>query len=329
MKVLVTGGGGFLGGAIVRMLRARGDEVTVVARGDYPELQAAGVRLHRGDLADAAAVDAAFVGQELVIHAAAKPGVWGPYEDYYRSNVLATRVVIAACRKYGISRLVYTSSPSVVFSAGDHEDAGNDLPYPDSYLAFYPQTKAEAEREVLAANSPSLATVSLRPHLIWGPGDPNLLPRLIDRARRGRLRIVGDGKNKVSLTYIDNAAAGHVQAADQLAPGVAWAGKAYFINDPEPVNLWDWINNLLLRLEVPQVKRKVSPGLARFVGGVAEWVWRSLSLAGEPPMTRFVAEQLCRSHWYSLAPAQAAFGYHPVRSAAEALELTAKALKKG
>ncbi len=329
MKVLVTGGGGFLGGAIVQMLRARGDEVTVVARGDYPELRAAGVRLHRGDLADAAAVNAAFVGQELVIHAAAKPGVWGPYEDFYRSNVLATRVVIEACRKYGISRLVYTSSPSVVFSAGDHENAGNDLPYPDSYLAIYPQTKAEAEREVLAANGPSLATVSLRPHLIWGPGDPNLLPRLIDRARRGRLRIVGDGKNKVSLTYIDNAAAGHLQAADQLVPGVAWAGKAYFINDPEPVILWDWINNLLLRLEVPQVKGKVSPGLARTVGGIAEWIWRILGLAGEPPMTRFVAEQLCRSHWYSLAPAQAAFGYHPVRSADEALDLTVKALKKG
>ncbi|HND31645.1 MAG TPA: NAD-dependent epimerase/dehydratase family protein, partial [Myxococcota bacterium] len=272
MKVLVTGGGGFLGGAIVRMLQARGDEVTVVARGDYPALVAAGVRLHRGDLADAAAVDAAFAGQDVVIHAAAKPGVWGPYEDFHRSNVLATRVVLDACRKHGVSRLVYTSSPSVVFDAGDHQDASNDLPYPGSYLAFYPQTKAEAEREVLAANGPTLATVSLRPHLIWGPGDPNLLPRLIDRARRGRLRIVGDGKNKVSLTYIDNAAVAHLQAADRLAPGVSWAGKAYFVNDPEPVVLWEWINQLLGRLDVPQVKGSISPALARTVGGIAEGV---------------------------------------------------------
>ncbi len=329
MKVLVTGGGGFLGGAIVRMLLARGDEVTVVARGDYPALVAAGVRLHRGDLADAAAVDAAFVGQDLVIHAAAKPGVWGPMEDFHRSNVLATRVVLEACRKHGISRLVYTSSPSVVFDAGDHENAGNDLPYPTSYLAFYPQTKAEAEREVLAANSPTLATVSLRPHLIWGPGDPNLLPRLIDRARRGRLRIVGDGKNKVSLTYIDNAAVAHLQAADRLQPGASWAGKAYFINDPQPVVLWEWINKLLGRLDVPQVKRHISPGLARTVGAVAETVWRVLGLAGEPPMTRFVAEQLCRSHSYSLAPAQEAFGYSPVVTEQVALDRTVEALKRG
>jgi 2-alkyl-3-oxoalkanoate reductase len=329
MKVLVTGGGGFLGSAIVRMLVARGDEVTVVARGDYPELVAAGVRLHRGDLADAAAVDAAFVGQELVIHAAAKPGVWGPYEDFYRSNVLATRVVLEACRKYGISRLVYTSSPSVVFDAGDHENAGNDLPYPSSYLAVYPQTKAEAEREVLAANSPTLATVSLRPHLIWGPGDPNLLPRLVDRARRGRLRIVGDGKNKVSLTYIDNAAAAHLQAADRLVPGCSWAGQAYFVNDPEPVVLWEWINQMLRRLDIPEVKGSISPGLARTVGSLAEGLWRILGLAGEPPMTRFVAEQLCRSHSYSLAPAQAAFGYTPVVTAEDALDRTVQALKKG
>ncbi|HNC96541.1 MAG TPA: 3-beta hydroxysteroid dehydrogenase, partial [Myxococcota bacterium] len=165
--------------------------------------------------------------------------------------------------------------------------------------------------------------------LIWGPGDPNLLPRLIDRARRGRLRIVGDGKNKVSLTYIDNAAVAHLQAADRLAPGVSWAGKAYFVNDPEPVVLWEWINQLLGRLDVPQVKGSISPALARTVGGIAEGVWRLFGLAGEPPMTRFVAEQLCRSHSYSLAPAQAAFGYQPVVSAEVALDRTVEALKRG
>lgn len=318
MKVLVTGGGGFLGSEIVRQLQARGDTVTVVARGEYPELVKAGVRLVRGDLAEKSAVVEAFVGQELVIHAAARPGVWGPREDFLRANVHATQVVLELCREQGISRLVYTSSPSVVFGEGNHENGSNDLPYPSSYLAYYPETKAEAERRVMEANDSTLATVSLRPHLIWGPNDPNLLPRLIDRARKGRLRIVGDGKNKVSLTYIENAAAAHLQAADRLAPGVSWAGRPYFVNDAEPVVLWEWINQLLRELQIPEVTRHISPGMATAAGGMMEWVWRTFGLSGEPLMTRFVAEQLYRSHSYDLKPAQDAFGYHPVLSAAEA-----------
>lgn len=134
-----------------------------------------------------------------MIHAAAKPGVWGPKAEFVRSNVDATKVVLELCRQNGISRLVYTSSPSVVFGASDHENGKNDIPYPASYLAFYPETKAEAERLVLSSNDSTLATISLRPHLIWGPGDPNLLPRLLDRARKGRLRIVGDGKTRYLL----------------------------------------------------------------------------------------------------------------------------------
>jgi nucleoside-diphosphate-sugar epimerase len=322
MRVLVTGGGGFLGSAIVRALLAEGHQVASVARGDYPALRALGVEVHRGDLADAAAVRPAFARRDIVIHAAARPGIWGPRLEFVRANVEATRVVLEQCRAQGVRKLVFTSSPSVVFAAEDHVSASNDLPYPERYLAHYPETKAIAERMVLAANGPDLATVALRPHLVWGPGDPNLLPRLIARAKSGRLRIVGDGKNVVSITYIDNAAQAHVQAATALEPGAAWAGKPYFVNDADPVVLWEWVNGLLARLGIPPVTRRVSPAVAWTAGAVLEILWRPFGLHGEPPMTRFLAEQLSRSHSYDLGPARAAFAYAPVVSAEEGLRRT-------
>lgn len=322
MRVLVTGGGGFLGRAVALRLVALGHDVTSAARGDYPELREQGVRTVRLDLADAAAVRSAAAGMDAVVHSAAKAGVWGPREEYVRANVEGTRHVVEACRAAMVPRLVHTSSPSVVFDGRDHENARNDLPYPDRHEAVYPETKAAAERLVLGANGPELATVSLRPHLIWGPRDPHLLPRLFERARRGLLRIVGDGRNRVSITYVDNAAEAHVAALLALAPGAAWAGRAYFVNDAEAVALWPWLNGLLARLGLPQAKRRVPLGVARAAGACLETAWRALHLAGEPPMTRFVAAQLAASHWYDLAPARSAFGYAPPVDAEEALRRT-------
>lgn len=322
MRVLVTGGGGFLGAAIVRKLQAQGDTITVVARGDYPWMAAAGIRLCRGDLADKASVQEAFQGQALVIHSAAKAGVWGPHQDYVRSNLEATQTVLDLCKEQGVPRLLYTSSPSVVFDDQDHENALNDLPYPKTFLTSYAQTKAAAEQAVLAANTPNFATVALRPHLIWGPEDPHLLPRLFARARQGRLRRVGDGQNKVSLSYIDNAAAAHLQAAAVLEPGVKWAGQAYFVNDAAPVVLWDWLNAMLKQVGIPEVKSGISVGMAVGIGGCLEHSFRFFGIQQEPPLTRFVAAQLARSHWYSLAPAQAAFGYTPVIDPTEAVSRT-------
>ncbi|MCL4820416.1 MAG: NAD-dependent epimerase/dehydratase family protein [Vicinamibacteria bacterium] len=322
MRVLVTGGGGFLGQAIVERLIGLGHEVTSAARGDYPELRARGVRTVRLDLGDAAAVAAAVAGMDAVVHTAAKAGVWGPRAEYERANVDGTRHVVEACLAAGVARLVHTSSPSVVFDGHDHENAGNDLPYPARHEAIYPETKARAERLVLGANGPALATVSLRPHLIWGPRDPHLLPRLFDRARRGLLRIVGSGHNRVSITYVDNAAEAHVAALLALGPGMPWAGRAYFVNDAEPVVLWQWLNGLLTRLGLPPAKSRVPLGVARTAGAMLETAWRTLGLPGEPPMTRFVAAQLAASHWYDLGPARAAFGYAPPVDAEEALRRT-------
>lgn len=217
MKVLITGGGGFLGSAVARMLADRGDDVTALGRNDYPALVQAGIKCVRADIRDAAAVAGACAGMDGVIHTAAIAAIWGRRRDFFEINVDGTRNVLEACRQQGVSRLVYTSSPSVVFGAEPLSGVDESQPYPSKFLALYPQTKAMAEQMVLAANGGSLATLALRPHLIFGPGDPHLIPRVIERARSGRLAIVGDGDNLVDITYIDNAASAHVLALDALA----------------------------------------------------------------------------------------------------------------
>ena len=209
MNALVTGGGGFLGGAIVRRLVARGDHVRSLSRRRYPELDALDVEQIQGDVADLNSTQSAVQGSDVVFHVAAKAGVWGPYADYHRANVVGTQNVVAACRKHGVRRLVYTSSPSVVFDGRDLEGVDESMPYPKQYDAAYPQTKAEAERFVLAANGADLATVALRPHLIWGPGDNHLIPRILERGRAGRLRRVGRANKLIDSIYIDNAADAH------------------------------------------------------------------------------------------------------------------------
>ncbi|HIG12641.1 MAG: NAD-dependent epimerase/dehydratase family protein [bacterium] len=328
MKALVTGGGGFLGTAICRALKARGLEVTSIARGDYPHLRELGVETRRADLKDLRALTSSAEGADVIFHVAAKAGIWGSLADYTAANVVGTQHVLQAARSAGVPRLVYTSSPSICFDGRDHINAGADLPLATNFLAHYPRTKALAEKLVLDGNSAELATTALRPHLIFGPGDPHILPRLVDRAQRGRLRIVGTGKNEVTLCFVDNAAGAHLQAAESLEPGAAHAGRAFFIGQEEPVQLWNWINNLLVRLGAPPVTRQISFRAAYRLGGFCEVLWSTLRLAGEPPMTRFVAAQLSSSHSYDMSPARRAFGYRPRVSSAEALERTLAAMKK-
>ncbi len=327
MKALVTGGGGFLGSALCKSLVARGHEVTSLARGDYPHLRQLGVRTVRADLADREAVRDATAGCEVVFHVAAKAGVFGPDVEYEAANVTGTEHVLAACQENGVPRLVHTSSPSVCFDGSDHRNASNDLPLARHFLAAYPRTKARAEELVLRANSAELATCALRPHLIFGPGDPHILPRLVQRARSGRLRIVGEGDNEVTLCFVENAAHAHVLAGEALEPGAPHAGRAYFIGQEEPVQLWNWINELLAGLDLPPIRRKISQAGAYRIGAVLEAVWRALRLGGEPPMTRFVATQLATSHSYDMAPARRDFGYQPLVSSEEALSRTLAALR--
>jgi nucleoside-diphosphate-sugar epimerase len=326
MKVLVTGGGGFLGGAIIRGLIARGDTIRSLSRSEYPVPRALGVEQVRGDLADPETVRHAVKGRALVFHVAAKTGIWGPYTDYYRSNVTGTHNVIAACRACGVERLVFTSSPSVVFNGHDMEGIDESVPYPEHYDAFYPATKAEAEQLVRATNDGTLATVALRPHLIWGPGDTNLVPRIIARARAGRLRRIGRRANLVDSTYIDDAATAHLNAADRLAPGSPIAGKVYFISQGEPWPLWDLINRILRAAHLPPVTRTIPPALALMAGRICEAAAHALRLENEPPMTRFLARELSSAHWFNITAARRDLGYQPSVSIEEGMRRLEQAL---
>ncbi|MBU5614007.1 NAD-dependent epimerase/dehydratase family protein [Geomonas azotofigens] len=329
MRALVTGGGGFLGSAIVRQLRARGDEVVSFSRGDYPELAALGVEQRRGDLSDLNAVVEAAQGCDIVFHVAAKAGIWGDFQEYYLANVVGTENVVAACRILGIRRLVYTGSPSVVFDGSDVEGGDESLPYPTHFEAPYPHTKALAEKAVLAANSRALSTVSLRPHLIWGPNDNHLVPRIVAKGRAGALRRIGTRTCLVDTVYVENAAEAHLNAADRLTADAPPAGKAYFISNGEPIALWEMVNAILDAAGVAPVTRTIPAGVAYAAGVACEMAWKTLRLAGEPPMTRFVAKELATSHWFDISAARRELGYSPRISTQEGLRLLRESFEAG
>ena len=331
IQYLVTGGGGFLGRYIVEQLLARGDAVTVFARGAYPELEALGAQVVRGDVQDAEAIRRACAGMDVVYHVAARAGMWGPWDDFYGVNVTGTRNVIAACRANKIPKLVNTSSPSVIFDGEPHEGVDESYPYPTRYESPYPHTKAIAEQDVMAAHGPDLLTVSLRPHLIIGPRDNHLLPGLLARAKTGLLPQVGDGTNKVDLTGVEDAARAHLLAADALMPdsaldGPAGHGRVYFISQGEPVNLWTWIRALLRALDLPEPRLRLSLKTARAAGAVLEQLHTTLRRPGEPRLTRFIASELAQSHYYDISAARRDFGYVPQRTMAEVTERVVKAV---
>jgi nucleoside-diphosphate-sugar epimerase len=329
VKVLVTGGAGFIGRVLVEELRAAGRAVRSASRGPHPELESLGVEVLQADLTDRAAVMRAVDGCEAVFHVASLTGVWGPRAEFERVNVVGTQNVVAACLARGVRRLVYTSSPSVCFDGLDQRSAGNDLPYASRFLCAYAETKARAERIVLAANARhGLATCALRPHLVFGPRDPHLLPRLMARARAGRLFVVGDGQNEVGLTHVENAAGAHVDAERGLSPAAPHAGKAYFIAQSEPVRLWEWIATVLEGTGCPAPRARLPARLAYAAGGALELAWRALRLGGEPPLTRFVAAQLSSSHSYDLGPARRDFGYRERVDLRQATERLIRSLRE-
>ncbi len=310
---LVTGGGGFLGRAIVKLLLARGRRVRVVGRSPQPDMEKLGVEFVRGDLADPGIAAHAVTGCDTVFHVAAKAGVWGAYQEFHDANVVATKNLLSAARVAGVTRFVYTSTPSVVYNGQPLAGADESLPYvnPAKCPAAYPVTKAEAERLVLAADTDDFRTCALRPHLIWGVGDNHLLPRVVAKARAGKLRIVGSGGNRVDMTHVDNAAHAHLLALDALDAGRA-RGKAYFLSDDAPVALWPWINSLFSRLDLLPVTRRVSVSTAYAAGFCAEFVWKFFGKSGEPPMTRFVAVELSKDHWFDISAAKRDLGYAPI-----------------
>ena len=310
MKILVTGGGGFLGQWVCRQLLDRGDEPVAFQRSHSPLLETWGVAQRLGDIRQANDVADAMDGCDAVIHTAGKAGAWGSYETYRDINLHGTEHVIAGCRQHAIRDLVYTSSPSVAHGGGDIEGGDESLPYPDRYEAPYPETKALGEQAVMAASDRLLRTVSLRPHLVWGPGDNHLLPRLLERAKSGVIKLPGYDK-LIDTVYIENAARAHLDALDALERNPACNGQTYFISNGEPWPQAKIIGALLEAAGVQAELKPISPKLALVAGSMAEWWWTRMSRKDEPPLTRWSAEQLSTAHWYDISAARRDLGYTP------------------
>lgn len=324
-RAIITGGGGFVGKAIIKQLIERGVECIAIGRNRYPDVEAMGARSLPVDIRDSEKINKVVRNADTVFHVAALAGIWGSWQQYHSINVQGTENIITACRQNHISRLVYTSTPSVVFDSEDIEGGDERLPYPRNFLCNYARSKVLAEQMVLAANhdtqaSAQLSTCAIRPHLIWGPGDPHLIPRLLQKGKDRELKIVGHGENLVDISYVDNVAHAHVLAGIDLASSGVSAGKAYFVGQPEPVNLWQWINQLFIRVGIEPIGKTVPFPVAYGAGAVMEGVYTLLGRKKEPGMTRFLALQLAKSHYFSHEAIARDLGYAPVVSTAEGME---------
>ncbi|GIU54003.1 3-beta hydroxysteroid dehydrogenase [Shewanella sp. KT0246] len=308
-KVFVTGAGGFLGKTICKRLRAADIDVVGFARGSYPELTAMGVTMIQGDIADYDSLYAAMQDCDLVFHVASKAGVWGSRESYFDPNVNGTANIIRACKALDIKRLVYTSTPSVTFAGEDEAGINESAPYAEKFLNYYGHSKAIAEKMVLNANTSEFKTTALRPHLIWGPEDPHLVPRVIERAKIGKLKLVGKQDKLVDTIYVDNAAYAHILAANDLNAAANSAGKAYFLSNDEPITMAAMLNKILACVDIAPVTKRVPAGVAYTAGVVLETVYGLLKKQQEPIMTRFVARQLSTCHYFDISAAKQDFGY--------------------
>lgn len=318
MKALVTGGGGFLGRYIVEKLLEKGEQVSIFCRGEYPELENLGVKIIHGDLRDRKAVKDSIKGQEIVFHVASKIDMFGRYEDFYDINVAGTQNVVDGCIMWNVSKLIYTSTASVVFNGLDLKGVDESISYPKKYKAPYPITKMLAERIVLKANGANgLKTTVLRPHLICGPRDPSLAPRLIELAKRKKLPIIGKGKNLLDITYVENVADAHILAAKSSKS----AGQVYFISQGKPVVPWELLKDLLSQLDIPPIKRRIPYKLAYAAGAVLEFFFKLFRIRKkEPLITRFLASELAKSHYFDISKAKNELGYEPKISLEEGLE---------
>jgi len=323
LKTLVTGGGGFLGSSICRQLLSQDYEVVAFQRSAASHLETLGIQIVRGDITNISELLAASKDCDAIIHSAGKAGVWGDPAEYQRINVDGSANVVRTCKELSIPTLVYTSSPSVVHSGGDIENGNESLPIADHFTSPYPATKAQAEKIVLAANKDGLRTVALRPHLIWGPGDPHILPRLVKKAKGGKLALPGPEK-VIDSIYVENAAQAHVLALQELRGQGRCSGKPYFITNNEPLPQGEIIQKLLAAVGIEAKINSVPNGLAKVVGAVCEFSWRILPLTGEPPITRFAVDQMGTAHWFNTSAAERDIGYRPKFSIAEGLAELAK-----
>lgn len=319
MRVLVTGGGGFIGLALVRALIDRGYQVSSLSRNHYSSLEELGVNQFVGDLCEPEKVHEACNNIDAVFHVAAKVGLWGKFSDFYSTNVIGTENVISSCKAQGVKYLIFTSSASVVFDGKDILNGTESLPYPAKPMTNYTNTKGKAEQLILMANSSLLKTISLRPHLVWGPGDNHLVPGIINRAKSGRLTQIGENIHDIDTTYIDNYTHAQLCALDALIEGEDADGKAYFITNGEPQKVWDFINSIIVAHDLPRVTKKINRSTASNIAMLLENFHRLFVPWKEPMLTRFAINELCTSHWFDISKAKDLLLYKPLVSTEEGI----------
>jgi nucleoside-diphosphate-sugar epimerase len=317
--VLVTGASSLIGAGVATALLARGDDVVVQQRGRSESLGRLGVRQELGDIRDLDVVLAAAAGCDAIVHLAAKVGVVGGWEDYRSVNVDGTRNVLDAAQRSGVGRVVHVSSPSVAHGGEPIVGGGADAPVLGRRRAWYPESKAMAEIAALAVAGDELGVVAIRPHLVWGPGDTQLVGRIVERAATGRLALVGGGRALVDTTYIDNAVDALVAALDAVEPGARCSGQAYVVSNGEPRMIRELVEGICHAAGVPFEPRTVSLRVGRGLGAVVERAWPLLRRDDEPPLTQFLAEQLGTAHWFDQRPARDDLGWTPVVTIDEGL----------
>ncbi|BDZ47425.1 nucleoside-diphosphate sugar epimerase [Naasia aerilata] len=312
--MLVTGASGLLGRATASAIRDAGHEVRTFQR------RASGVQGAedlRGSLTEPADVARAVAGMDAVVHLAAKVSLAGPPAEFAAVNVEGTRGLLNAARAAGVGRFVQVSSPSVAHSGDSLEGTDAESADPEHARGEYARTKAVAELLALEADAPDFAVVAVRPHLVWGPGDTQLVARIVERARAGRLPLLGSGAALIDTTYIDNAASA-LAAALERADAVH--GQAYVVTNGEPRPVAELLAGICRAAGVRSPAWSVPPGLARAAGGMVERFWRG---EDEPPMTRFLAEQLSTAHWFDQRRTRADLAWTPAVSLDEGFRLLA------
>jgi nucleoside-diphosphate-sugar epimerase len=310
MRVFITGTSSLIGTSVANLLTSRGDQVVAFQRSSAPGIGTQ-VDERLGDVTNASDVHAAMGGCDAVVHLAAKVGVIGARSEYASVNIDGTQHVLDAARLHGIQRVVHVSSPSVAHDGTAIIGGGADAAILEHPNAWYSETKAVAEARALSANDQAVGVVVIRPHLVWGPGDTQLVGRIVERSVAGRLALVGGGRALVDTTYIDNASAALVAALDAVHPGAPCAGNSYVVANGEPRPIRELVAGICAAAGVPFAPRDVPLGVARRLGSLIDQVWPRLGRTDEPPLTRFLADQLGTAHWFDPRPVQRDLNWTP------------------